>query len=97
MKLVIVPAALVELQEAASFYTDSANRELGMAFVAEFEQAVNAILGNPRMGALFRGTRRRYVLRRFPYTVIYQISIDELRVIAVAHQRRRPGYWVRRK
>lgn len=78
MKLVIVPAALVEVQEATSFYADSANRELGMAFVAEFEKAVNTILGNPRMGALFRGTQRRYLLRRFPYTVIYQSSSDEL-------------------
>jgi toxin ParE1/3/4 len=97
VNLVIVPAALAELHDAAGFYTASANLELSLAFVAEFERGVNAILANPKVGAVFRGTRRRYMFRRFPYSVIYQISPDELRVIAVAHQRRRPGYWAGRK
>jgi hypothetical protein len=63
VKLVIVPPALGELHDAAAFYTESANIELGLAFVAEFERTVNVILA----------------------------------VIAVAHHRRRPGYWAGRK
>lgn len=97
MKRVIVPAALAELHDAAAFYAASANVELGLAFLAEFERGVSAIMVNPKVGAMFRGTRRRYLLRRFPYSIIYQVSDEELRVIAVAHQRRRPGYWVGRK
>jgi toxin ParE1/3/4 len=34
-----------------------------------------------------------YVLRRFPYTVYYQFDAATVTVLAVAHQRRRPGYW----
>lgn len=97
MKRVIVPAALAELHDAAAFYAASANVELGLAFLAEFEHGVSAIMVNSKVGAIFRGTRRRYLLRRFPYSIIYQASADELRVIAVAHQRRRPGYWAGRK
>jgi toxin ParE1/3/4 len=97
VKLVIVPPALAELQDAAAFYTASANVELGLAFVAEFEHAVNLLLDNPMAGAIFRGTRRRYLLRRFPYSVIYQLTVEELRIIAVAHHRRRPSYWTGRK
>ena len=96
MKLVILPSALAELQDAVDFYTDRANRELGLAFVAEFERAANMVLENPTRGALFRGTRRRFLLRRFPYSIIYQVATDELRVIAVAHHRRRPAYWASR-
>lgn len=96
MKLVIVPLALAELHDAAAFYAAKANVELGLAFVAEFERAANLVLANPKLGATFRGIRRRYILRRFPYSIIYQITADELRVIAVAHHRRRPGYWVNR-
>jgi toxin ParE1/3/4 len=59
VKRVIVPAALAELHDAAAFYTASANLELGLAFLAEFEHGVNAILANPKVGAIFRGTRRR--------------------------------------
>jgi plasmid stabilization system protein ParE len=97
MNLVVAPAALAELHEAAAFYTLKANVELGLAFVAEFERTANFLLDNPLLGAVFRGTRRRYALRRFPYSIIYQIATDELRILAVAHHRRRPGYWVHRK
>jgi toxin ParE1/3/4 len=97
VKLVIVPPALAELRDAAAFYSASSNVELGLAFVAEFERTVNLILDNPKAGAIFRGTRRRFLLRRFPYSVIYQVTAAELRVIAVAHHHRRPGYWADRK
>lgn len=39
--------------------------------MAEFERAANAVLANPKIGARFLGTRRRYFLRRFPYSIIY--------------------------
>lgn len=97
MKLVIAPPALDELHDAAAFYKLKANIELGIAFVAEFERAANFVLTNPLLGTLFRGTRRRYNLRRFPYSIIYQCTAEELRILAVAHHRRRPGYWTQRK
>lgn len=96
MKLVILPPALAELQEAADFYADRANRDLGLAFVAEFERAAAMVLENPTLGSAFRGSSRRYLLRRFPYSIIYQVTPDALRVVAVAHHRRRPGYWASR-
>jgi hypothetical protein len=40
---------------------------------------------------------RRILLDRFPYSVIYRASADEILIIAVAHLRRRPGYWRHRK
>ena len=97
MKLVIVPPALSELHDAAVFYTTKANAELGLAFVAEFERTTSLLLENPMLGSVFRGDRRRSFLRRFPYSVIYQITTEELRIIAVAHNRRRPSYWSQRK
>lgn len=92
-----MPAALAELQSATAFYVATANAELGRAFVAEFERVANAALENPLLGPIFRGTRRRWLFRRFPYGIIYQAAPDELRIIAVAHHRRRPGYWARRR
>ena len=60
MKLVIVPLALAELNDAAAFYKARANAELGLAFVAEFERATSLVLENPLLGAVFRGTRYRF-------------------------------------
>ena len=97
MKLVIAPLALTELNDAATFYTLKANAGLGLAFVAEFERTANLILSNPLLGAVFRGNRRRYILRHFPYSIIYQVTTEELRILAVAHHSRRPGYWEKGK
>ncbi len=97
MKLVIVPAALAELHDAAAFYTMKANAKLGITFMAEFERTANLVLANPLPGSEFRNNRRRYLLRRFPYSIIYQVTPEELRILAVAHHTRRPGYWAHRK
>ena len=59
--------------------------------MAEFEKTTSLLLENPMLGSIFRGARRRYILRSFPYSFIYQVTTEELRVIAVAHQRQRPG------
>ena len=97
MKLVVTPPALADLHDAAAFYTLKANVELGLALVTEFERTANLLRDNPLLGAVFRSTRRRYILRRFPYSIIYQVAAEELRILAVAHHRRRPGYWTQRK
>jgi plasmid stabilization system protein ParE len=97
VKLVILPAALDELRDGAAFYAERAGSDLGLAFVGEFERVVEILLENPKLGAVFRGRRRRHSLRRFPYSVIYQETPEELRIVAVAHQRRRPIYWSRRR
>jgi toxin ParE1/3/4 len=96
VRVVIIPAALRELHDAAAFYSESANVNLGHAFLAEFEQSIERLRGSPEIAPVYRGTKRRYLLRRFPYSIIFHIVSEELRVIAVAHQRRRPAYWSRR-
>ncbi len=53
MKLVIVPLALAEMQDAADFYADRANRDLGLAFVSEFERAATMVLENPMLEGFF--------------------------------------------
>jgi len=54
------------------------------------------LCGNPHLGAPWRNGRRRFPLRRFPYSLIYYFRGEELRVIALAHHRRKPGFWSRR-
>lgn len=97
MKLVIEQAAIAELQDAAVFYSEKASAELGLALVTEFERGANFLLANPLIGTPFRGASRRYVLRRFPYSIIYRATADAIQIVAVAHHRRKPGYWTKRK
>ena len=46
--------------------------------------------------AMGRKRVRGKLLRRFPYIIIYAIEPNQVRILAVAHQSRRPSYWVDR-
>ena len=36
---------------------------------------------------------RRRLVRRFPFGILYRIEPEEIVIVAVAHLRRKPGYW----
>ena len=93
MKHTIAAEAEAELIAGARFYAERANVELGYAFIAEFERTIDLLRLHTQLDAPWRGTARRLPLRRFPYSVVYELAVGKLRVLALAHQRRRPGYW----
>ncbi|MBZ5527024.1 MAG: type II toxin-antitoxin system RelE/ParE family toxin [Acidobacteriia bacterium] len=63
------------------------------AFVAELERAIAAIATAPQRWPRSEEGVRRFPLLRFPFWVIYRETSDSIRIVAVAHARRRPGYW----
>lgn len=93
MRVSLTTDAEYELIESALYYAREANAELGQAFLSEFERSIELLLEHPKFGAVWRGATRRLPLRRFPYSLVYELREDEVRVLAVAHQRRRPGFW----
>jgi plasmid stabilization system protein ParE len=84
--------ASCEMNEAAQYYEERAVG-LGLTFLAEVEDSVAQILSNPEACQRERGEIRRKPIRHFPYSLLYAIEADYIRVIAVAHQKRRPGHW----
>jgi plasmid stabilization system protein ParE len=93
----ISPDAERELIDGALFYAEQADPELGLAFIVEFERALEILRDHPNLGAPWRAMTRRFPLRRFPYFVLCVVEGMELRIIALVHQRRRPGHWSSRK
>lgn len=87
-----LPAAEEEFLEAVARY-EAERPGLGAEFVAEVERAVRRIISFPQYGSPYLVETRRIVLRRFPYSVVYWPDPEDLLVVAVAHQRRKPGYW----
>jgi len=87
-----LPGAREELNKAAAFYQASVPG-LGDAFLDDVERAIDDIRENPRIGAPIGRAFRRAVLRRFPFTIVYAERGDEIVIVAIAHDRRRPGYW----
>jgi plasmid stabilization system protein ParE len=81
-----------ELNEAVDFY-ELESPGLGAVFLAEIERALTQIAAFPESAeSLQHGVRRR-LLHTFPYALLYSLRTDEIRILAVAHQRRRPFYW----
>ena len=98
LRIVLHPAAAREVTEARRYF-DEVSTELGDAFVRELSAVLERAQRLPQSGRAWRRTdpgRRVYVLQRFPYLVIARIKATELRIVAVAHQRRKPGYWLER-
>ena len=93
----VSPEADWELTRESVFYAREGGAALGGAFVTEFERALTLLCDHPELGAPWGNQSRRFPLKRFPFSVIYYIHGDELRVVALAHHRRKPDYWAGRK
>lgn len=92
MKLEFHPEAEQEFLEAAAHY-ETEIPGLGERFHAEVNRATDLLLQYPEIGPIVDAPLRKLVLDRFPYFLIYRISAETVRVLAVAHEKRRPGYW----
>lgn len=84
--------AEIEINEAADFY-DLESPGLGSIFIDEIQRSIEIIAQFSEAGPLIRGRVRKKPLAKFPYSLIYSIRSDEFRLLAVAHQKRRPFYW----
>ena len=95
----ILLAASAEMAEAAAWYDERVSG-LGERFLGEAEAVFARIDKRPLTGAPWSHRRlpdgvRRMFLRSFPYSAVYILE-PRLVVVALAHVRRRPGYWAKR-
>ncbi|MDO8445658.1 MAG: type II toxin-antitoxin system RelE/ParE family toxin [Deltaproteobacteria bacterium] len=85
-----------ELNDAIDYYNECQNG-LGYELVEEVYSAIQNILLFPHAWAPLSQNTRRCLTNRFPYGVIYQITHDEIFIIAVMQLNREPGYWKNRE
>jgi toxin ParE1/3/4 len=90
----IGPAAREDLRQAAIWYEDE-REGLGVRFADEVRRAISLIVSSPQRWPVRDGTRR-YVLRRFPYTIAYRTDASAVVIVAIAHHRLDPGSWTDR-
>lgn len=69
---------------------------LGLRFRNDVREATLRIAGSPMLFPVEMQEVRRYVMNRFPYTLRYVLRADEVWIVAVSHQHRRPDYWAER-
>ena len=88
-------AAEAELDEAVAYY-DGQAPGLGDRFLAEVRAGTRSIERYPEIAPVLDQGVRGKGLHRFPYTLMYVVETEELFIVAVAHQSKRPAYWADR-
>lgn len=86
------PLAADEAKAAERWYRER-NEIASAGFQQELDRAVDLICERPEAGSPYLTSTRRFLLRRFPFFVVYRLLDERVEIVAVAHARRRPGYW----
>jgi plasmid stabilization system protein ParE len=90
------PGASREVREAAEYY-ELVREGLGQEFLDSLEVTLDQIRRYPEAAPIVAGAVRRALFPpRFPYSVLYSVRTSGIRILAVAHHKRRPLYWQRR-
>jgi toxin ParE1/3/4 len=95
-RLRVHPEADEEVIAARKWY-EARSEVAAQAFALEIDHAIEQILEAPLRYPVGPRGERRFILNRFPYTILYRISTDYVFITAIAHQSRRPGYWRQRR
>ncbi|MEO8123229.1 MAG: type II toxin-antitoxin system RelE/ParE family toxin [Burkholderiales bacterium] len=95
MRIRLARGARAEAAEAQRYYA-AISSELGRGFSDAMASAVERITRDPLLWPPLTKRIRRCLFDRFPYALIYRVDAEELVVLTVMHQRRKPGYWHRR-
>lgn len=95
MKLIFLRIARNEMAEIKRYYNLQQNG-LGDAFQSEAQAAAQLILARPFFWQIEVEPARRFILNRFPYKMVYIVQDEQVVIVALMHQHRRPDYWVDR-
>jgi len=88
----IIAAAKQELSDIAFYYNEQ-EPGLGGDFHDAVNEAINTIRMHPLIWCKVRTDIRRYVLRRFPFCIIYFYDGDCITILSCKHHKRDGRYW----
>jgi|SRR6185369_10885820 toxin ParE1/3/4 len=86
------PEADAELTEARQWYSHW-RRGLDLRFMQGVEETLTRVVDNPHLFPVIHGNLRRALVRHFPFAIFYEITANEIQIIAVFHSRRNPELW----
>lgn len=95
MQIYFTEPAAIELADAFDFY-EIQLFGLGKELIVEIEETVELIIKFPELWSKNSNNTRKAVLKRFPFNIIYTVYQDSIYIVAVAHQNRKPEYWIDR-
>lgn len=91
-RVVFHPGASEDYAAAFAWY-HARGTALASDFEREIDRAIRLVSRNPLRWPKFDDQRRRLVVRKYPYSIIYELHGSDVVILAVAHGKRRPNYW----
>lgn len=95
MRIVFSQGAQRDFREGLRWYRERSD-QAAEGFIVSMEDLIERIGAHPERFRLVTETLRKAHFKRFPYSLIFRVSSDSIQIFAVAHNKRRPGYWQRR-
>lgn len=92
MKYSFHDQATRDVATARDYYFEHAGVQVATRFINELERVIQLLLANPGFGTPLDRQRRVFPLKGFPYSLVYLVEGDELRILIVRHQRQKPGF-----
>ncbi|HEY0142128.1 MAG TPA: type II toxin-antitoxin system RelE/ParE family toxin [Thermoanaerobaculia bacterium] len=95
MRLELFEDAAAEIEEDRAWYLErSESAEAG--FLRDLDHAIQQVTDAPAQWPRYLAGTRRYVFPTYPYSLVYFVEDEVINVVAVAHDKKRPGYWRKR-
>lgn len=93
-KIIFLFEAEEELNFSAQYYNHQ-SIGLGLDFLEEIEKSIRIIKRNPEIWPIYEDRIHKYNTRRFPFSIYYTFEkeLERIIILAIAHQKRKPGYW----
>ena len=92
MQITFHPDVTDDIKGAYLWYENQLSG-LGHKFIDELENGYVAIQNFPNTWTNFQYGFKRYILNKFPFSIIYTIYDEKIFIIAVIHNSRKPKYW----
>jgi len=97
MRVEYHPESADDLNDAVTYY-NNLRPGLGDALRLEIYAVIDRVALNPEQHRIVEEGIRRCLIHRFPYSVLFRIVGDDLvRILAIRHHRRHPGFGLRRE
>jgi toxin ParE1/3/4 len=94
-EIIFHPETEFEVRAAYQWY-EAQVPGLGDNFLTELESAYQTIIELPSTWPKFHNSFRRFLLSKFPFSVIYRFEDEIIYVVAIMHNSRKPAYWLKR-
>ncbi len=95
MKIRYASSAEVEFAESALYYLEE-SPQAALNYEEKIDEAISLIAEAPERYPIYESEIRVKVVDTFPFSIYYRVREEEIQILSIAHQSRKPGYWSKR-